>query len=126
MKCPCGPKPYENCCGPYHEGKALPPSPEALMRSRYSAFAKNNMSYLRETMQGPALAKWKEPSDPTPVEWISLEVLSSEIDKHDSTLGRVEFIAHYRVNNQDQHLHELSEFKKIDERWFYTDGKHIP
>ena len=40
MTCPCGlPAPLAACCGRYHDGALAAPTPEALMRSRYAAFA---------------------------------------------------------------------------------------
>ena len=49
--CPCrksaSPKrSYAECCQPYIEGRAQAPSPEALMRARYSAFAVGAIDYL--------------------------------------------------------------------------------
>ena len=39
LACPCGlGDDYESCCGRFHAG-APAPTAEALMRSRYSAFA---------------------------------------------------------------------------------------
>ena len=38
--CPCGSgRSYAACCRPAHDGSVPPPTPEALMRARYSAFA---------------------------------------------------------------------------------------
>ncbi len=49
MKCPChSGKEYAKCCAPYHKGEA-PPTPTALMRSRYSAYALGNAAYIMET-----------------------------------------------------------------------------
>lgn len=48
--CPCGSrKVFSQCCQPFHEGKALPPTAEALMRSRYSAYATKNVDYIVDT-----------------------------------------------------------------------------
>jgi SEC-C motif-containing protein len=46
--CPCGlPATYFSCCGRYHQGEQAgrAPTPEALMRSRYSAFVKDLRPY---------------------------------------------------------------------------------
>jgi len=49
MKCPChSGKLYAECCAPYHEG-VNPPTPLALMRSRYSAYALSNARYIIAT-----------------------------------------------------------------------------
>ena len=45
--CPCGGGvSYTHCCEPFHTGQALPPTAEALMRSRYSAFVLGLADYL--------------------------------------------------------------------------------
>ena len=47
--CPCGSQAtYKECCGQYHSG-APAPTPEALMRSRFSAFVQNKTDYLMAT-----------------------------------------------------------------------------
>ena len=48
--CPCGSgKPYAACCGPLHAGTRIAPTASALMRSRYSAFARGLADYLLTT-----------------------------------------------------------------------------
>ena len=47
--CPCGTNlPYAGCCGRFHSGQPAPTA-EALMRSRYSAFALRDAAYLART-----------------------------------------------------------------------------
>jgi SEC-C motif domain protein len=51
MNCPCGSlKNYTDCCEPFITGKSVAPTPEALMRSRYSAYVKVATGHLRETL----------------------------------------------------------------------------
>ena len=48
--CPCGSgKPLAACCGQYLDGGAWPETAEALMRSRYTAYALGNYPWLVET-----------------------------------------------------------------------------
>lgn len=49
VRCPCGGGNYDSCCGRFHAG-AEPETPEALMRSRYSAFVKRDVAYLWKTL----------------------------------------------------------------------------
>ena len=50
LSCPCGSdKYYKACCGLYHTGEAAPTA-EALMRSRWSAFALGKGEYLYDTL----------------------------------------------------------------------------
>lgn len=54
--CPCGSKiSYSSCCGLYHSAKAIAPTPEALMRSRYTAYTQANFDYIKATMRGKLL-----------------------------------------------------------------------
>ncbi len=79
VPCPCGSdETYTACCGHWHAGLAEgvhAPSPEALMRSRYSAFVRLLGDYL--------LATWHPSTSPgelelPPVKWLGLEVRHSE------------------------------------------------
>ena len=56
--CPCqsGLR-YKRCCRPLHQG-APAPSPEALMRSRYSAYALGLVDYIIDTTL-PAGPHWQ-------------------------------------------------------------------
>lgn len=48
-QCPChSGKKYASCCQPFHNGQ-LPPDALALMRSRYSAYAKTLPAYIIAT-----------------------------------------------------------------------------
>jgi SEC-C motif domain protein len=130
--CPCRSeepigKPYGECCAPWHEGmQAQPqrhaPTPEALMRSRYSAYALHLGSYL--------LATWYGETSPgeidfPPTKWLGLEI------KHAASsgdVGVVEFIARYRESTgRAGRLHEISRFVREGEgdgaRWLYIDGQ---
>lgn len=119
MICPCGSgKNYFKCCGPYIEGKANPPTPESLMRSRYTAYTQNNLDYIEKTMRGDALERFERKGDEG-VEWIKLDVLFSE---EEGDKGTVQFIASFRYQEEERLLHEISSFKKINGKWYYTKG----
>ncbi len=48
--CPCGSqRPFLSCCGPYLSGQQTAPTAEALMRSRYTAYTRQNIDYLIAT-----------------------------------------------------------------------------
>ena len=126
--CPCqSGKSFESCCHPFLNGDASPETAEALMRSRYTAYVKKNISYIQETMTGPSLvrfnaletAEWLEH-----VIWNDLHILSKEKGNASDTTGIVEFQAIYTENGVSQMITECSEFKKINGIWFYTHGKH--
>lgn len=97
------------------------------MRSRYSAYVQANIDYIQASMCGKALEgydlisskQWAES-----VTWQGLKVKKSYIDKGDAKLGYVDFIAKFKDSmGVEQELSELSEFRKINDHWFYSDGK---
>ena len=123
MNCPCcSGNLYENCCKPFHSGEQQAPTAEALMRSRFSAFAIPNGEYLMETTL-PAKRKFHNKKDLQEWgeinEWTKLEILKS-------TLNQVEFKAYYNdENGKPQIHHEHSLFENANGRWYYVSGKFI-
>ena len=124
MNCPCcSEKSYQDCCEPLHSKENFAPTAEALMRSRFSAFAIPNGDYLLETTF-PAkrklhhkedLQEWGEIN-----EWTKLEIVKTP------TVNKVEFKAYYTDEDGKSQLHhELSLFKKLDERWYYVSGRFL-
>ena len=121
--CPChSGQPYAACCGPWHAGldkNIHAPTPEALMRSRYSAYAIGLIHYL--------LATWHPSTAPgelelPPMKWIDLEIRHTEFS---GEAGIVDCIARCRVNGRAQRLHETSRFVRQDGRWYYIDGQMV-
>jgi SEC-C motif-containing protein len=121
MRCPCRKKSettaYADCCEPFHAGLQPAPTAEALMRSRYSAFALKNDAYL--------LSTWHPTTRPARLhfdsgdEWVQLRVLAASTDGDAAT---VEFIARSRQGGHVASLHEVSRFAREDGRWLYVDG----
>lgn len=123
--CPCGSQQtYLMCCGPYIQHGAEACTPEALMRSRYTAYHDVNLDYIVRSMKPPASLDF-EPEESIAWakhnKWVKLTVLNSH--EADNT-GTVEFIAYYQHKNKMKHIHEISEFVRIDGQWFYTKGDH--
>lgn len=125
MPCPCGqPARYDDCCGALHRAHAAgqglaAPTPEALMRSRYSAFVLDLRPYL--------LASWHASSRPAALEpperglkWLGLEVKRSALQ--DADHGTVEFVARSKLGGRAHRLHEVSRFVREGGEWFYVDG----
>jgi SEC-C motif-containing protein len=104
--CPCGSGlEYDGCCRPFHDGAAAP-TPEALMRSRYSAYALGRDDYV--------LATWHPSTRPDRlendgIEWRRLQIVDVSGDV-------VEFRASYRGGL----LHERSRFVREGGRWLYV------
>ncbi|MEW2384599.1 YchJ family protein [Micromonospora sp. NPDC047707] len=120
--CPCGSgMPYPECCGRLHRGEADAPTAEALMRSRYSAFAVGDAAYLLRTWHSttrPARLRLE-----TDERWTGLEVVDTELGGLFDTTGTVEFRAHYRERGRPGTLTERSRFVREDGRWVYLDGE---
>lgn len=119
--CPCGTgKSYAACCGMLHAG--LPaPTAEALMRSRYAAFALQLDPYLFETWHPSTrpLDIRLTRSDP-PAKYMRLEVKRA-VENGDK--AEVEFVARYkRGGGSVIRMHETSRFVREGGRWYYVDG----
>lgn len=121
MRCPCRKKSetrsYAECCEPFHAGTAAAPTAEALMRSRYAAFALGLADYLRATWH-PA-TRPASLSLTTGEEWLLLRILEA---KTDGDTAKVEFIARSRIDSRTHVLHETSRFVRENGKWFYADG----
>lgn len=90
------------------------------MRSRYSAFVKDQLDYL--------LATWHESTRPASLEpneaglrWLGLDVKRHV--QQDADHATVEFVARSKLGGRAHRLHEVSRFVREDGRWFYLDGE---
>ncbi|MDD3448692.1 MAG: YchJ family protein [Gammaproteobacteria bacterium] len=125
--CPCGSgEPFEACCGPIIAGERPAPTAEALMRSRYSAYATGAIDYLHESLHPDhrhdhdleATRRWAADS-----EWLGLEVVRVEGGGAGDAEGRVEFRAAYREHETRRVHQEEGLFRRHEGRWFYVDGR---
>ena len=118
-RCPCGGATYGTCCLPFHRGVAAPTA-EALMRSRYSAFALGLAPYLRST--------WAPATRPADLDlddgvvWRRLQIVDTARGGTGDDTGIVEFRAAFRSSEGADLLHERSRFERSDGRWVYVDG----
>lgn len=117
--CPCGGAVYAGCCERFHAGHEQAPTAEALMRSRYSAFALGLGDYLWRT--------WHPRTRPDDVrlddtEWTGLEIIEVVDGSASDTQGTVEFAAHYLHGQDAGTMRERSRFERRANRWMYLDG----
>lgn len=130
--CPCGrldarrqPLGWSACCGRYvgHFDDVPAPDAESLMRSRYSAFVREDADYLRAT--------WHASTRPAALDfeagtrWLGLEVRAHRV--LDAAHAEVEFVARSRLHGRATRLHERSRFVRENgagglARWVYVDG----
>jgi SEC-C motif-containing protein len=95
------------------------------MRARYSAFASGNVEFISSTIAPDKRSDYDEESIrkwSTSSEWLGFEIKRIDGGKERDTTGIVEFIAHYKTDNQNQDHHEIAQFKKIDGLWYFVDG----
>ena len=111
---------FRDCCEPYVKGIKKAPTAEALMRSRYSAYAAHAVDYLLATTH---ISRRKYHSKKDIQQWaVSNQWLKLEIIK--ATENTVEFKAYFLdALLQPQVHHEKSTFKQQNGSWFYVDGK---
>src|SRR5947209_6888330 len=99
MDCSCGSlKTFEACCQLYLEGVKLPPSAEQLMRSRYTAFTREDYAYIKNTIapesrKGLDIEQLKQAVAKT--QWKGLEILATDKGGIADVVGTVEFNAKY-------------------------------
>ncbi|GHG00118.1 UPF0225 protein [Deinococcus piscis] len=114
--CPCGSgRSFAVCCGPRLSGECPAETPEALMRSRYTAFVLQDAAYLRAT--------WHPSTRPATLDlggtrWLGLTI-------HSAAADRVRFSARFQEDGRKHTMHEDSRFVQDDSgRWLYLDGMH--
>lgn len=125
--CPCGrTEKYKKCCRRWHNG-APAPTPEDLMRSRFTAYSLGLVDYILSTSHPDGPHGKPEQRDSVTdfcaqTAFQSLEVLSASEDGH---RGEVSFYAHLSVADQDASFGERSTFYRVDGRWLYHSGTPI-
>lgn len=127
--CPCGSTiNHIDCCGAYIGGQSTPTTPEALMRSRYTAYSMANIDYIKKTMKGKALLNFNDLEATLwakRVVWLGLKIVKLHKDASNEHQGFVEFVVNYLDGKILKTIHEISEFQCINGHWFYIDGQHI-
>ena len=124
MNCPCNPTTlFCDCCEPYLAGKQKAPTPESLMRSRYTAYSLARIDYIQKTMCKKAAENYN-PTDAakwaSSVKWLGLTVIDAPPPKNN--IGTVTFIARFLENNIQQEIAEKSLIEKINGVWFYVQS----
>lgn len=136
LQCYCGSNaPFGSCCEPLITGIKQAASPEALMRSRYSAYVVGNYDYILNTYassqrQELSVEELSQASQGT--KWLKLVVKKSEkatelplqsLPPISETSSTVTFSAYYKVGSDFYKLHECSSFVQEDNAWRYTTGQ---
>jgi SEC-C motif domain protein len=114
--CPCGGGRYADCCAPYLRREAWPATAEALMRSRYTAFALADAEYLLRT--------WHPRTRPGSLDlddrrWEGLQIVDRVDGTPDDLMGIVGFVARWSADGRHGSLSERSAFVRRGGRWVY-------
>ncbi|WP_343037956.1 YchJ family protein [Arthrobacter wenxiniae] len=124
MRCPCNSgDTLQGCCGRFLDepaDTAFPPTAEALMRSRYTAFATGNAPYLLRTWH-PATRPAGLALDPDQ-HWYRLDILETVRGGPWDNDGTVSFEARYRQQGTGGRLTETSRFVRQGRQWLYVDA----
>ncbi|MFC5326789.1 YchJ family protein [Bradyrhizobium oligotrophicum] len=127
MPCPCGSQlPFDRCCGPYLLGDAMPPTAEALMRSRYTAYTRDDIGYIASTLAASrrnAFDAVAAKSWATRATWLGLRIVSTARGQESDADGVVSFVATYREGGKTIEHHETSQFRRDDDgAWRFVEG----
>jgi len=122
MDCPCQSGDlYDQCCGRFISHQQSAENALQLMRSRYTAFVKNQRDYIIQTWRADACPVDLQLDDT--IRWVRLEIINWQERGEAAT---VEFEAWLLVDGTLQSLHERSEFVCQQGRWLYAGGKLLP
>jgi SEC-C motif-containing protein len=124
--CPCGSgRGLEDCCSPIIAGTPAA-TPEALMRSRYTAFVLGKLDHVDRT-HAPEVRddfnRAEAERSAAECEWQGLEVKQASEDGDE---GTVEFVARFKRGGQQFVQHELASFCRRDGHWLYLSGEINP
>ena len=124
--CPCcSQRNFDDCCGPIIQG-GVAPTAEAVMRSRYTAFALGKLDYVQRThapevyddfnrAEAERLAK--------ECEWQGLEIRTST---ETGDTAEIEYQLKFRRKEQNIAKVALSRFRRVDGEWLFVESDMNP
>ncbi len=125
--CPCGSgRKYKKCCRVLHHGEVAP-SAEALMRSRYSAYALGLADHIMRSTHpdsphhGTDAAGWRAELQRF-CRITRFEGLSVESATTFGETARVRFHAKLLQRGRDASFTEESLFRRVQGRWLYVEA----
>lgn len=139
--CPCcSGKTYKDCCEPYLDKGIDPPSAEAMMRSRYCAYATRKVDHILKTTHPTNTewrddkVKWKKAALAFADEYRFLSLNVQEVEEVSDSLAYVKFTSRFSAfgkkstkemgeAGKDFPFTERSKFvKEEDGLWYYVEG----
>ena len=127
-KCPCGSgQKYKKCCQVFHKGK-IPLTALELMKSRYSAYACEDVKYIIQTTHKEnidytdEIKQWSKDIEIfcKTTDFIALEILEFTPGESEAF---VKFKANLQIDGKDASFIEHSKFLKDDNRWYYHSAQ---
>jgi len=97
------------------------------MRSRYSAYVKGEIPWLKDSLEENSQKDFDEKAArdwSKEAEWLNLTIVNSKTDEKKGT-GQVEFIAKYKQAGVTAEHHELSDFVRKNNNWYFTKGRTV-
>lgn len=132
--CPCtSGRPYGACCGPFHRGEREAPDAEALMRSRFAAFALKDAAYLVRTLhpdhedrQRPEAELLRElKASAGAFRYMGLDILDKRAPD-EGGIAEVLFLARVFQKGRDLSFVERSAFAHDGAGFRYLRGEAVP
>lgn len=127
--CTCGSgRNFDDCCGPILAGTPAATA-EALLRSRYTAFASGNTDYLVETLTSDIRGEFDQieaESTAAEAKWQKLEIRSITGGGVNDETGVIEFVADFSLRGEQRIHHEVSQFRREGGRWLCAGGQMNP
>ena len=122
--CPCGSEhDYEACCEPIIAG-APAPTAEALVRSRYTAFAKGMLDHVADT-HAPEVREDFNRAEAERVaqqcEWLGLEIRRAT---ETGDTAEVEFAVRFRREQHESVTKCVSCFRRDHGKWLYVSTQN--
>lgn len=122
--CPCkSGKSYKVCCQPFHEGQKAP-TPLALMRSRFAAYALGKVRYIVKTEHPDSVRRQRDAAFHKDLklfceltDFVDLQILGEATLAADR--ATVTFHALLVQQGKDASFTECSVFERVNGRWFY-------
>lgn len=116
-------KPVTQCCLPIINGSRAADTPEELMRSRYTAFCRQEIDYLENTTDPENSESFDREANEAwakSAKFLGLKVLQASEDGDE---GNVEFAAHFEIDGEKLEHHENSRFVRKGGKWFFHSGE---
>lgn len=124
--CPCGSaKALEICCQPIIDG-APASGPEALMRSRYTAFVTHQLDHVLRSQSAEISANFDRPAIEQMADECEWDGLDVRYAKQSGDSGEVEFVIRFRCAGKAMTQVERSQFRRGAGGWLYVGGEIDP